>query len=383
MIDTTQRQSEFHLVIAGGGVAALEATLALRELAEDRVRVTLIAPRDEFVYRPMTVQEPFAFPRAARYSLAEIASDVGAELIQDAFGWVDPANRVAHTRRGLAIPYDALLLALGGRPHDRYPHALTVDDKRIDELLHGLVQDVEGGYVKSIAFVMPPRMAWPLPIYELALMMARRAYDANVEVAITVATPEDTPLAIFGTGASEAITTLLSHAGVQTIPNAYVEIPQAGHLVIGPGHRKLDVDRIVALPELIGPSIRGLPGGENGFIPVTPESAVRGVDRVYAAGDATDFPIKHGGIAAQQADAAARAIAALAGAEVEVKPFHPIIRGILLTGERPRYLTAQLVGGTGFRSQITDEPTWSPPMKIAAEYLSPYLDAREAQAVAR
>src|SRR6476659_7454997 len=170
MIDA---RPEFHLVIAGGGVAALEATLALRELAGDRVRVTLIAPQGEFVYRPMTVQEPFAFPRAARYSLAEIASDVGAELIQDAFGWVDPANRVAHTRQGLALPYDALLLALGGRPLDRYPHALTVDDKRIDELL---LQYVEGGYFKSIAFVMPSLMAWSLPIYDLALMMSRRAY---------------------------------------------------------------------------------------------------------------------------------------------------------------------------------------------------------------
>ena len=95
---------------------------------------------------------------------------------------------------------------------------------------------------------------------------------------------------------------------------------------------------------------------------------------MYAAGDATDFAVKHGGIAAQQADTAAQAIAALAGVDVEPKPLEAVIRGILLTGGRPRYLSAQLIAGHGYRSQITDTPTWSPPTKIAARYLGPYLD---------
>jgi len=380
MINPERSDDGFHLVIAGGSVAALEATLALRELAAGRVRVTLVAPQEEFVYRPMTVREPFAYPAAHRYDLAEIASDLGAEVLRDSFGWVDPEQRVAHTEGGEELAYDALLLAVGAHPYERFPHALTVDDKRIDEQLHGLIQDVEGGYVKSLAFVTPARMAWPLPIYELALMTARRAYDMNVNVKVTVATPEDAPLAIFGDGASQAVASLLSDAGIEAISNAYVEVPQSGHLVITPGDRRLEVDRIVALPELAGPSIRGLPGGEHGFIPVTPHGQVRGVERVYAAGDATDFPIKHGGIAAQQADTAAASIAALAGAEVEPKPFHPTIRGILLTGERPRYLTAQITGGAGFSSQLTDEPTWSPPTKIAAQYLAPYLDKRDSAA---
>ena len=47
------------VVIAGGGVAGLEAMLALRELAGDRVDIELLSPSDEFVYRPMLVAEPF------------------------------------------------------------------------------------------------------------------------------------------------------------------------------------------------------------------------------------------------------------------------------------------------------------------------------------
>ena len=81
-------------------------------------------------------------------------------------------------------------------------------------------------------------------------------------------------------------------------------------------------------------------------------------------------------LAAQQADTAAEAIAALAGLPVEPTPLHPVIHGILLTGGAPRYLGARITGGHGFSSEITDEPTWSPPAKIAAKYLAPYLDER-------
>ncbi len=370
-------------MIVGGGVAALEAAFALRDLAGDRVSLQLVAPNAEFVYRPMTVREPFAYSLAKRYPLAEIAGDVGAELVVDEFAWVDPEKQTAHTEAGTAFPYDALVLALGARPRAPFAHALTIDDRRMDELLHGIIQDVEGGYTHSLAFVAPARMAWPLPIYELALMTAQRAYDMGVEVAITVITPEDSPLAIFGDEASRAVAELLRDAGITSISSAYVQVPEPGHIVVHPGDRKLEVDRVIALPDLFGPAVRGLPAGEHGFIPVDLHGQVRGVERIYAAGDASDFAVKHGGVAAQQADAAAQSIAALAGAAVTPDPFHPVIHGILLTGGKPKYLTAQITGGYGFSSEITDEPTWTPAAKIAARYLAPYLDRRDKESAGR
>ncbi len=143
------------------------------------------------------------------------------------------------------------------------------------------------------------------------------------------------------------------------ITSAYCEVPQSRRLEISPGDRTLEVDRIVALPELEGPSVPGLPEGSNGFIPVDAHCQVRDTERVYAAGDATDFPVKFGGIAAQQADTAAQAIAALAGAQIDPQPFKPEIHGVLLTGEKPRYLSARITGGQGFSSELTDEPTSS------------------------
>jgi sulfide:quinone oxidoreductase len=180
---------QFEVVIAGGGVAGLETALALRDLAGDRVGLRLLAPNPEFVYRPMTVREPFAYARAQHYRLREIADELGAELIVDGLARVDAPARVAHTQSGAGLHYDALIVALGARIRARYEHALTLDDRHLDELLHGLIHDVEEGYTKRLAFVVPAPMAWPLPVYELALMTAARAYDMNEQITITILTP--------------------------------------------------------------------------------------------------------------------------------------------------------------------------------------------------
>jgi sulfide:quinone oxidoreductase len=366
----------FEVVVAGGGVAGLEASLALRDLAGDRINLTLLAPASEFVLRPMTVREPFAFARALRFPLAELAADMGAALVPDALSSVDVAARVVRTAAGAGLHYDALLLGLGAQIRPRYEHAVTIDDKRLDEQLHGLIQDVEEGYVKRLAFVLPAPLAWPLPAYELALMTARRAYDMNVELSITILTPEAAPLAVFGDGASHAVAQLLVEQRIEVISSAYCEIPRSGLIEITPGERRLEVDRVVALPQLDGPGVSGLPQAAHGFIPVDEHAQVRGTERVYAAGDATDFAVKFGGIAAQQADTAAHAIAALAGAPVAPLPFAPVIQAVLLTGEAPLYFSARLTGGQGFASEVVPGPHEPHTPKIAAKYLAPYIDSR-------
>jgi sulfide:quinone oxidoreductase len=365
---------KLRVVIVGAGVAGLECLLALSHLAPEHADVTLIAPNSEFVYRPMTVGEPFAHGAAARYSLQRIASDADAELLAGELDWIDPERQSIQTKTGETIEYDALVLALGAHVHTRYKHAITIDDRHMDETLHGLIQDIEGGYIHSLAFVASDRMAWPLPLYELALMTAGRASDLGVELSTAIITPEDSPLAIFGSTASEAVAELLQNAHILTINTPHVEVPSSGEVVIASGERRLWVDRVIALPELYGPPVRGIPLGEHGFIRVDPHGRVPGVEHVYVAGDATDFPVKYGGIAAQQADGVAQSIAALAGAAVTAELFHPVIHGMLLTGEKPVYLTAEIAGDEGFNSKISGTPTWSPPSKIVAKYLAPYLD---------
>jgi len=372
----------FRVLIVGGGVGGLEAALALRDLAGDRVATTLLAPASEFVYRPMRVREPFGYSEARRYPLDDISRDIGIELVRDAFKWLDPDKRIVHTEAGEELGYDALLLAPGATLRPRFKHALTLDDSRLDEQLHGLIQDVEEGYVHKLAFISPTPMPWPLPLYELALMTSRRASDMNIDLSVTLATPEDAPLGVFGDKASQAVERLLEDNGILFIPSAHCETPAAGRVSITPGSRNLLVDRVVALPQLFGPSLPGVPlHAHNGFVPIDAHCKVTGLERVYAAGDATDFAVKFGGIAAQQADTAAEAIAALAGVAIEPTPFAPVLHGALLGGPRPLYLSAHVTGGHGSSSEVSEAPTSSPPAKIAAKYLAPYLESRDQAAL--
>ena len=138
----------------------------------------------------------------------------------------------------------------------------------------------------------------------------------------------------------------------------------------------LAAERVVSLPSLLGPQLEGLPADPDGFIPVDLHGLVQGEEDVYAAGDATNSPIKQGGVASQQADAAAEAIAARAGAAVDPQPFRPVLRGLLLTGSTPRYMSAEVSGGRGEDWRVSDHALWWPPSKIAGKRLAPYLALR-------
>jgi sulfide:quinone oxidoreductase len=144
--------------------------------------------------------------------------------------------------------------------------------------------------------------------------------------------------------------------------------------------RLLSADAVVALPGLRGPAIKGLPSDAEGFLPVDGHGRVLGVTDVFAAGDATDGPIKQGGLAAQQADAVAEAVAAEAGAPIIPRPFRRILRGVVITGEAPLYLRRDLDDDETLARPLRDVPRgvsraqlWWPDGKIAARYLTSFL----------
>jgi sulfide:quinone oxidoreductase len=364
------------VVIAGAGVAGLEAVLALRDYAEGRVQVSLLAPDTTFTYRPTSVGEPFGHARAQRFAMAAVLDGLGVDHVADRLKWVDHEARQVHTEGGGRLDYDALLLALGASSHAWTEHALTLQPDIIDEQLHGIVQDLENGWLRSLAFIAPAGASWPLPLYELALMSAGRAYESYADATVTLITPEENPLAVFGQAASDAVRELLSARGVHTVTSAHCAVHRSGTITLYPSGQELQAQRIVTMPELSGPAIPGIPHhGDHGFLRVDRHGAVTGLERVYAAGDTVDFPIKHGGLAAQQADAVAQSIAALAGAAITPKGVVPVLYGALWDGERTLYLRARVTGTHGSGSQASWEPLWERPGKINARRLSAHLDA--------
>src|SRR5262249_46270843 len=113
------------VLIAGGGVATLEAALALRELAADRVEVTLLSPSSSFSYQPLAVAAPFELGEVARFELAELARAAGTTLLHGALTGVDVWRHVAHTSTNHDLSYDILLVACGALPVPAVPGALT------------------------------------------------------------------------------------------------------------------------------------------------------------------------------------------------------------------------------------------------------------------
>jgi sulfide:quinone oxidoreductase len=361
------------VLIAGAGVAGLETLLALRSLAGDRVAITILAPETKFTNRPMSVHAPFKPKRVRGLKLADVAAEFGATWRRGTLARVDHQRHVAVTGSGEEVAYDKLILAMGARP-EWESHAQSYCDGHDAEANRLMLHQLRDGLISKIAYVKPPGASWPLPLYDLALMTAADcAAHGRSGVQLTMVTPEEEPLAVFGHVVSAAIGRLLEHHGIGLLTSSYGVLNRDGRLDISPGHRTLEIDRLVTEPRLSGPIVRGIPFDYDHFIRTDAHGRVHGAEDVFAVGDATAFPVKHGGLAAEQADAAAEAIAASLGADVKPRPFQPVLRGVLLTGGSPRYLRADISGTAGDDSTISPQALWWPPNKIAARYLAPYL----------
>src|SRR5687768_16983829 len=97
-----------HVVIAGGGVAALETLMALHDQAEQRVRVTVLAPEREFELKQLRTAEPFSVDHVRRHTLTDIAAEFGANLVPDEVREVDGAAHEIRCASGRTVGYDVL-----------------------------------------------------------------------------------------------------------------------------------------------------------------------------------------------------------------------------------------------------------------------------------
>jgi sulfide:quinone oxidoreductase len=210
-------------------------------------------------------------------------------------------------------------------------------------------------------------------------MTATHAGELGIDgLELTLVTPEARPLAVLGDAVADVVAGRLARAGIEVYAESLARVPSGGRLIVEPRDVALQTDRVLTVPRLAGPLIAGLPADANGFISIDSECCVPGSDgRVFAAGDAAHYPVKHGGLGAQMADSAASAIARLAGVDVERQPFAPIIRAKLLTGAEPIYISARSDGAHGFSSEVFEEPPWPAGDKVVAEELGPYLASLE------
>jgi sulfide:quinone oxidoreductase len=344
-----------HVLVAGGGVAALECAFALRALAGDLVDLEIVTPDPRFFYRPQAVFEPFGGARVEAFELAELAAALGAQLTFGAVASVVPSAHVARTTQGMAIPYDVLVLASGATPTGIVRDALTfrgpADADRVAEIVRGAGR----GEIEQLTLAVPTRRTWPLPVYELALGL-RSITDRP----IAIATVEPAAGDVLGRLGSSYLTAILAGRSIR--------------LATDVDFRDFASPVTIAAPELRGARIFGIPADEDGFVPTDHFGAVVGVKDVYAAGDLTSGDVKHGSLAAGQADAVAEKIAASAGAALTPTPFRPVLRALIAAGSDSVYVRRDLANPHD-PGMVSPEPLWSPPAKIFARHLAPALAA--------
>jgi sulfide:quinone oxidoreductase len=379
--DATLLSMRQRVVIAGSGVAAIEAVLALRHLAGRSFDLELVAPAHTLVDKPASVATPFGFGVPATIDLAALARRYDVTLVEGELVAVDVAARCVRLAGGAVRPYDYLLVAVGARPVEAVPGALTFRGPDDAAMVEWVLDEAARGHGSRIAIAIPTGTTWTLPAYELAIMTAS-ALRGVADAVVRLVTPEREPLWMFGETAAAAMRELLQDRGIGLRTRARPDHAAESMLWLESGNA-VAADTVISLPRLLGPAIEGLPADADGFIRTDAHGCVSGAERVYAAGDATTFPVKQGGLATQQADAAAATIAQELGAAVQTRSFAPVLRGVLLTGGAPLYLRAELdtagrrrsvtTGRGSLRGDMSSRALWWPPAKVAGRYLAPYL----------
>ena len=368
------RDSRPRLVVAGGGVGGLEAVLALRSLAGDLPTVELVCPEREFVYRAMSVAEPFGFAAAPALDLERLERRLNIRHHSDTLVEVEPERKIARLGSGEEIPYKALISALGAQPRAWLEGALNFTGPAAVEEMRDLLAGLESGEVDGVVFTAPPGSAWMLPAYELALLTSTWSAGRGLAApALHVVTPEPEPFAAFGPTAGRTIRDLLRDRGIRLHLHAHVTSFDGRRARLAHGE-EIAAGAVVALPQLTGRPLPGLPADEDGFIPVDDHCRVVGTRDVYAVGDGAAHAVKQGGLAAQQADTAAATIARDLGLPVEVTPYRPVMRAMLLTGLAPVFMRDGEMpepGSAGFKA------LWWPPTKVAGRHLAAYIAGLE------
>ena len=344
-------------MIVGGGFAALETALALRALASERLRLTLISPSRSLAYRPAATSEAFADGPSRAYDLATIADDLGATYHRARLEAVAPQQKRVRLATGMTLSYDVLVLAIGARARAGISGALMFRDQRDVPAFQRLLDDADAGRVRHLVFAVPSGCSWPLPLYELALLSATRAQDHDSGVTVTIVTPEAQPLAVFGASASKLIADLLNDLDVRFMPRTSgAAVDRDGGLVTVSGP-PIRANGVVAVPQLTAQRITGVPATWWGFVPTDKSGLVEGLVDVYEVAIEVSNHWRGLGIAG-----------ALLGFALEFDTLEDIIlfamglswhwdmAGLALSEYQYRALIARLFASQGFVEYPTTEP---------------------------
>ncbi|HSE15506.1 MAG TPA: FAD-dependent oxidoreductase [Pyrinomonadaceae bacterium] len=309
------------VLILGGGFSGVVAAERLAEQLGDEHQITLVSRSRQFVFYPALVR--LAFGKA---ELADVSFDLRHTLlnrrvnfIEAEVAYIDPIDRnitIAHGQVEGKLPYDYLVFALGRRLateritgfYEHAHHLLNVD-KAIS--FGKAVKKFHEGHA-VIGQCVGARL--PLPVYESAFALARRLEEngERQRVKITVVSPATLESEIMDPAGAAVIEKALAAHQIELLPNFSIDV-LTQHSAITKDGAALNFDLLMLVPPFRGSSAASYLGitDEEGYIHVDSTMRVRGLDRIYAAGDCTSFNgPKMGHMAVRQAEVAATNLAA-------------------------------------------------------------------------
>jgi NADH dehydrogenase FAD-containing subunit len=316
--------NQTRVVVLGSGFAGLETAFLLRsKLDSDRVQLTVVSERDDFLFKPNTIYLPFGAAEAPLHiPLAKPMARHGIKHRIDHVEGIDVDRGVVHTSRGLPVHYDRLVIATGAdmRPEEipgMAEHANQIwtpgQMHRLGEDLQRVVMHANQGQPQRVLFLVPPNNKCSGPLYEIVFMLDTwlRRREVRDRVDITFTTYERSFIQAFGPRLHEVVTTEFASRDIHGYPGTVVNKVSERQVGYADGVER-DYDVLVAFPPYVA-SVRydGLAADDRGFLTCEPATrAVVGHPEIYAPGDAGDFPVKQAFLAFLQGDAVAHTIVA-------------------------------------------------------------------------
>ena len=312
-----------HIVILGSGFAALTTVRRLRALGV-RDTITVVSPRNELVYLPSLIWIPsgkrsgddLRIPLARFFERNEVRWHRGSVL------QVLDGGRHVVTDQG-DLDNDVLVIATGGRYLRKLPGIenaiIPCEGIAAAESIRDHLAAMDGGTI-AIGFASNPKEPGAVrggPMFEFLFgidtLLRRQGRRERFELVFF--NPAKQPGQRLGPAAVARMLARMQSLGIRTHLGHKPVRLEPGKVVTEGG--EFGADLILFMPGLTGPAwLEGseLPQSEGGFIAADERCRVRGMERVYVAGDAGSYPgpewmAKQAHQADLQADVVARNIA--------------------------------------------------------------------------
>lgn len=292
------------IVVLGGGVGgALTANLLSKRLRSGSARIRVLDETGVHVYQPGFLYVALDKANAGWLSrdLRSLLRD-DVELLIDRAVRIDIENGAVHLEREGALRYDFLVVTTGAQPDwDAVPGLRQATHNFYSligaERLREALRTFDGGSLVVGVAGMPYKCP-PAPV-EFAFMVDDylRKRKVRDRTRIRFLSPINRAFTI--ESASKLVQPLMEKRGIEleTFVNVETVDPDKQQLTSLEGET-FDFDLAVLVPPHVGATVvrdSGL-GDPGGWLPTDPATLqLKGSDRVFAIGDATDLPISKSG----------------------------------------------------------------------------------------